>query len=49
VTTIKRRTYCIFSLAPHIGTKGHVRCPNLNLGLMTKAEKKERENKLAIF
>jgi len=39
VTTIKRRTYGIFPLAPHIGTKGHVRCPNLSLGLVTKPEK----------
>jgi hypothetical protein len=41
MTTIKRRTYYIFSLAPHIGTKGHVRCPNLSLGLVTNAEKKK--------
>jgi len=39
VTTIKIRTYGIFLLAPHIGTEGHMRCPNLSLGLVTKLEK----------
>jgi hypothetical protein len=42
MTWIKRKTYGIFPSAPHIGI-GHVKCPNLSLGLVTKPKKTKGE------